>query len=234
MNIAVIPKGDGWGRRSPPRPSTCADGGAAVGACGESRGCRGARSTTWRPASDASRRTRRDAPAVRRHLPRRARRSARARRTGTRSDILLGSRFQLDLYVNLRPIKLLDARLCPLKEARGGRRHGRVPREHRGALRGHRRPVQARHRRRGRDQQDINTRKGVERIIRAAFEYARAARHASASCMADKANAMRHAPRALAARVQEVARGVPEHRGAPPLRRRAGDGDGAATPSSSR
>ena len=30
-------------------------------------------------------------------------------------DILLGSRFQLDLYVNLRPIKLLDERYCPLK-----------------------------------------------------------------------------------------------------------------------
>jgi 3-isopropylmalate dehydrogenase len=31
-------------------------------------------------------------------------------------DILLGTRFALDLYVNYRPVKLLDARLCPLKE----------------------------------------------------------------------------------------------------------------------
>src|SRR3982074_1397198 len=31
-------------------------------------------------------------------------------------DILLGTRFELDLYVNYRPVKLLDARLCPLKE----------------------------------------------------------------------------------------------------------------------
>src|SRR5678810_393083 len=30
-------------------------------------------------------------------------------------DILLGSRFKLDLYINLRPIKLLDERYCPLK-----------------------------------------------------------------------------------------------------------------------
>src|SRR5687768_18615936 len=30
-------------------------------------------------------------------------------------DILLGTRFELDLYVNYRPIRLLDARLCPLK-----------------------------------------------------------------------------------------------------------------------
>ncbi|MFQ5791220.1 MAG: isocitrate/isopropylmalate family dehydrogenase, partial [Acidobacteriota bacterium] len=30
-------------------------------------------------------------------------------------DILLGTRFELDLYVNQRPIKLLHDRLCPLK-----------------------------------------------------------------------------------------------------------------------
>ena len=31
-------------------------------------------------------------------------------------DILLGTRFELDLYVNYRPVKLLDPRLCPLKD----------------------------------------------------------------------------------------------------------------------
>src|SRR6266478_6129834 len=31
-------------------------------------------------------------------------------------DILLGTRFELDLYVNYRPVRLLDERLCPLKE----------------------------------------------------------------------------------------------------------------------
>ena len=56
------------------------------------------------------------------------------------ADILLGMRFQLDLYVNYRPVKLLNERLCPLKgktrqdidfvifrENTGGRlrRHGR-------------------------------------------------------------------------------------------------------------
>ena len=30
-------------------------------------------------------------------------------------DILLGTRFKLDLYVNFRPVKLLDERFCPLK-----------------------------------------------------------------------------------------------------------------------
>ena len=33
-------------------------------------------------------------------------------------DILLGTRFELDLYVNYRPVQLLDARLCPLKDRR--------------------------------------------------------------------------------------------------------------------
>src|SRR5688572_29940261 len=31
------------------------------------------------------------------------------------AEILLGIRFQLDLYINFRPCKLFDARLCPLK-----------------------------------------------------------------------------------------------------------------------
>ena len=31
-------------------------------------------------------------------------------------EILLGARFQLDLYINLRPIRLLDPSKCPLKD----------------------------------------------------------------------------------------------------------------------
>nr|MBA3272029.1 3-isopropylmalate dehydrogenase [Acidobacteriota bacterium] len=31
-------------------------------------------------------------------------------------DILLGTRFELDLYVNYRPVRLIDDRLCPLKD----------------------------------------------------------------------------------------------------------------------
>ena len=34
-------------------------------------------------------------------------------------EILLGMRFQLDLYVNYRPVKLLNERLCPLKGKTG-------------------------------------------------------------------------------------------------------------------
>ena len=67
-------------------------------------------------------------------------------------DILLGTRFELDLYVNYRPVRLLDDRLCPLKDrGRKRRQLRRVPREHRRPLRQRRRPLQGRHRRRGRD-----------------------------------------------------------------------------------
>src|ERR1700757_3535315 len=31
-------------------------------------------------------------------------------------EILLGMRFRMDLYANVRPVKLLDASLCPLKD----------------------------------------------------------------------------------------------------------------------
>ena len=53
------------------------------------------------------------------------------------ADILLGMRFKLDLYINFRPIKLYDQRLCPL-QGQNCRRHRlrRLQREHRGRLRG--------------------------------------------------------------------------------------------------
>jgi 3-isopropylmalate dehydrogenase len=31
-------------------------------------------------------------------------------------EILLGMRFKMDLYANVRPVRLLDASLCPLKD----------------------------------------------------------------------------------------------------------------------
>ena len=67
-------------------------------------------------------------------------------------DILLGTRFELDLYVNYRPVRA--ARRSP-EPAQGSRPEGhqlrRVPREHRRRVRQHRRPLQGRHRRRSRD-----------------------------------------------------------------------------------
>ncbi|MBI2835584.1 MAG: 3-isopropylmalate dehydrogenase [Acidobacteria bacterium] len=105
-------------------------------------------------------------------------------------EILLGTRFELDLYVNYRPVKLIDPRLCPLKGRNaedvnfvvfrenteglyvnmGGRFKPGTPDEI--AL-----------------QEDVNTHKGVHRIILYAFEYA-AAHGRTRVCMSDKSNAL--------------------------------------------
>jgi 3-isopropylmalate dehydrogenase len=107
-------------------------------------------------------------------------------------EILLGSRFELDLFINLRPIHLLDARYCPLKDRRPEDVDIVVFRENtEGLYTG----VGGQFKRNTPDElaieAEINTRKGVERIIRAAFEFARKSGRKSV-CMSDKANAMRH------------------------------------------
>ena len=106
-------------------------------------------------------------------------------------DILLGMRRGLDLYINLRPVRLLADRLTPLANrktadidfvvfrentegayvgAGGFLKHGTVDEI---AL-----------------QDEVNTRRGVERIIIAAFEYARAKGRKRVT-MADKSNVQR-------------------------------------------
>ncbi len=105
-------------------------------------------------------------------------------------DILLGIRFGLDLYVNLRPVKLLDAKLCPLKSVTEKEVDFVVFRENtEGAYAG----VGGNFKRGTPDevavQEDVNTRKGVERILVYAFEYA-VSRGRRKMCMSDKSNAM--------------------------------------------
>ncbi|MFZ5475217.1 MAG: 3-isopropylmalate dehydrogenase [Myxococcota bacterium] len=107
-------------------------------------------------------------------------------------DILLGSRFKLDLYVNFRPVRLLDERYCPLKDKRPEDVDFVVFRENtEGLYTG----VGGQFKRGTPDEiaieQEINTRKGVERIVRAAFGWARQ-NGKRRVCMSDKANAMRH------------------------------------------
>jgi 3-isopropylmalate dehydrogenase len=105
-------------------------------------------------------------------------------------DILLGTRFELDLFVNYRPVKLLHERLCPLK--------GRGPRDvnfvvFRENTEGLYVGIGGRFKAGTEDeiavQEEINTWKGVHRIIRHAFEFARS-RGLTKLCMADKSNAM--------------------------------------------
>jgi 3-isopropylmalate dehydrogenase len=120
-------------------------------------------------------------------------------------DILLGMRRGLDLYINLRPVRLLHDRLTPLANrktedidfvvfrentegayvaAGGFLKHGTADEI---AL-----------------QDEVNTRRGVERIIVAAFEYARANGRKRVT-MADKSNGD------LWQRVfKEIAAGYPE------------------------
>jgi len=105
-------------------------------------------------------------------------------------DILLGTRFELDLFVNYRPVRLLDDRLCPLKGRTRDDVDFVVLRENTEGvyvgIGGRFKP--------GTDdevavQEEINTYKGVHRIIRHAFEFARA-HGLRRVCMADKSNAM--------------------------------------------
>jgi 3-isopropylmalate dehydrogenase len=105
-------------------------------------------------------------------------------------DILLGARFELDLYVNYRPVKLLHDRLCPLKDRGRADVNFVVFREN---TEGVYVSIGGRFKAGTDDeiavQEEINTFKGVNRIIRHAFDYARA--HGLAKvCMSDKSNAM--------------------------------------------
>jgi 3-isopropylmalate dehydrogenase len=105
-------------------------------------------------------------------------------------DILLGTRFELDLYVNHRPVRLLDDRLCPLKNRTRGDVDFVVFRENtEGLYVG----VGGRFKAGTNDeiaiQEEVNTFKGVDRIVRYAFEFARQ-RGLRKVCMADKSNAM--------------------------------------------
>jgi len=105
-------------------------------------------------------------------------------------DILLGTRFELDLYVNYRPVTLLHERLCPLKDRTRADVNFVVSRENtEGVYVGVGGRFKA-----GTDdevalQEEVNTYKGVHRIVRYAFEFAwRTGRRRV--CMADKSNAM--------------------------------------------
>jgi 3-isopropylmalate dehydrogenase len=114
-------------------------------------------------------------------------------------EILLGMRFKMDLYANVRPVRLLDAALCPLKGIEPKDVDFVVLRENTegvytdaGGVFKQGTPDEIA------TQEDINTRKGVERIIRYAFQYCE--RHTKVDgsprkkvLMCDKSNAMTHA-----------------------------------------
>ena len=114
-------------------------------------------------------------------------------------EILLGMRFKMDLYANVRPVRLLDAALCPLKGMEPKDVDFVVIRENTEGVytdaggvfkQGSADEIAV--------QEDINTRKGVERIIRYAFAYCEGHTKTDGSprrsvLMCDKSNAMTHA-----------------------------------------
>ncbi|MGZ4815526.1 MAG: isocitrate/isopropylmalate dehydrogenase family protein, partial [Terriglobales bacterium] len=108
-------------------------------------------------------------------------------------EILLGMRFKMDLFANVRPVKLLDESLCPLKNINPADIDFVVIRENTegvymdmGGFFKKDTPDEVA------TQEDINTRKGVERVIRFAFEYAR--EHGRKKVlMSDKSNVMTYA-----------------------------------------
>lgn len=105
-------------------------------------------------------------------------------------DILLGLRFRLDLYVNWRPAELLLPRLGALREDPERSIRLDVFRENTEGVYVN---LGGRFKAGTEDeiaiQEDVNSWKGVERIIRAAFEFARD-RGRGRVTMVDKANAM--------------------------------------------
>ncbi len=113
-------------------------------------------------------------------------------------DVLLGLRFGLDLYINLRPVQLLDEKLCPVKGKRRRDVNFWVLREN---TEGPYVQMGGSFKRDTPDEvaisEDLNTRRGVERIIRAAYTLAKVPHGSSHDtprvCMVDKANALPHA-----------------------------------------
>ena len=125
-------------------------------------------------------------------------------------DILLGMRRGLDLYINLRPVRLLHPRLTPLRDRGPEEIDFVVFRENtEGAYSG-----AGGFLKRGTPdeiatQEELNTRKGVERIVVAAFEYARA-RGRRRVTMCDKSNVQRFGGDLWQRVFREVAARYPE------------------------
>jgi 3-isopropylmalate dehydrogenase len=131
-------------------------------------------------------------------------------------EILLGMRFKMDLYANVRPVRLLDASLCPLKGVEPKDIDFVVVRENTegvyvdaGGVFKPGTPDEVA------VQEDINTRKGVERVIRYAFEYCERHQKQDGSprksvLMCDKSNAMTHAGGLWQRVFKEVSREYPQ------------------------
>jgi 3-isopropylmalate dehydrogenase len=108
--------------------------------------------------------------------------------------ILLRLRFELEQYINLRPVKLYDERFCPLKDKKPEDIDFVVVRENNEGLytgaggfvfKGTSNEIAV--------QESINTRRGVERCLRFAFEFARKRNRARKLTLCGKTNVLTYA-----------------------------------------
>jgi 3-isopropylmalate dehydrogenase len=108
--------------------------------------------------------------------------------------ILLRLRFELEQYINLRPVKLYDARFCPLKDKTPADVDFVVVRENNEGLytgaggflfKGTAHEVAV--------QESVNTRRGVERCLRFAFEFTRRRNRRKKLTLCGKTNVLTYA-----------------------------------------
>ena len=124
--------------------------------------------------------------------------------------ILLAMRFELDLYINLRPCVLFDDRLSPLKgKGRADLRFTVLRENTEGLYTGTGGVFKKGTPDEIAQEVEVNTRKGVERICEAAFQFAKLHGHTRV-CMADKANVLLHGHGLWRRTFTEVAKRYPE------------------------
>src|SRR5512137_1984728 len=108
--------------------------------------------------------------------------------------ILLRTRFELEQYINLRPVKLYDERFCPLKDKKAEDIDFVVVRENNEGLytgaggfvfKGTPNEVAI--------QESVNTRRGVERCLRFAFEFTRKRNQEKKLTLCGKTNVLTYA-----------------------------------------
>ncbi|MBN1406037.1 MAG: 3-isopropylmalate dehydrogenase [Candidatus Omnitrophica bacterium] len=127
------------------------------------------------------------------------------------TGILLKLRFSLDQYINLRPVKLYNEKFCPLKDKKPQDIDFVVVRENSEGLykglgefknKGAKDEVAI--------QTSYNTRKGVERCIRYAFEYCRKRNKAKKLTLCGKTNVLTYAWDLWQRTFNEVAKEYPD------------------------
>jgi len=125
--------------------------------------------------------------------------------------ILLKLRFSLDQYINLRPVKLYNSNFCPLKDKRPEDIDFVVVRENSEGLykgmgefkeKGTKNEIAI--------QTSYNTRKGVERCIRYAFEYTRKRNRRKSLTLCGKVNVLTYAWDLWQRTFNEVAKEYPD------------------------